>query len=370
MKSTAQRTEESPVVVGIPVRDEAERIGPCVTALVEQIGAQADHIVLLVNNTTDDTVAVARRVAIPTGTELHILERSLPPQQANAGHARRLAMEAAAEFAGPDGILLTTDADSRADPDWLAANLAEINDSADAVAGWVDLDPADWSAIPLKLHEDDARECAYDALCDEIHARLDPDPHDPLPRHTQASGASIAVTAKAFRAVGGIPAVPFAEDRAFLAALRRGDARIRHSRACHVVVSGRIVGRARGGMADTIRRRLSMPDPFLDERLEPAIDCARRATLRRRARHCFSDPALRDDFSRALRLDRRTLDAMFLQESFGAAWAEIEAASPVLRHRLVAVADLAEQMIRAELICARLRDGYADELALAPGRFP
>ena len=36
--------------------------------------------------------------------------------------------------------------------------------------------PVKWGAIPARLHEDDARECAYDALCDEIHAILDPDP--------------------------------------------------------------------------------------------------------------------------------------------------------------------------------------------------
>jgi hypothetical protein len=356
-----------PVVVAIPARDEEDRIGPCLAALVEQVGARADHIVLLVNNTTDGTIAAARRVTMPPETILHILERSLPAEEANAGHARRLAMRAAAERAGPGGLLLTTDADARVDPDWLAANIAAIGDGADAVAGWVELDPTDWSAIPLTLHEDDARECAYDALCDEIHARLDPDAHDPMPRHTQASGASIAVTTEAFLAAGGVPPVPFGEDRALLAALRRADARIRHSLACHVVVSGRIVGRASGGMADTIRRRLITPDPFLDDRLEPAMDCARRATLRRRARHCFFDPMSRDDFSRAARLDRRALDLMFQQKTFGAAWVDIEAASPVLRHRRVAVADLPEQMARAEMICARLRRDVGDAFLLVPG---
>jgi hypothetical protein len=104
-------------------------------------------------------------------------------------------MQQAAVIAGPDGILLTTDADGRVDPDWLSANVAEIRKGADAVAGWADLDRTEWGEIPMKLHEADARECAYDSLCDEIHAQLDPDPYDPMPRHTQNSGASIAVPA-------------------------------------------------------------------------------------------------------------------------------------------------------------------------------
>ena len=129
-------------------------------------------------------------------------------------------------------------------------------------------------------------------VCDEIGARLDPDPWDPLPRHTQNSGASIAVTVAAYRRAGGIPAAILGEDRAFFAALRRIDARIRHSPACHAVVSGRAEGRAAGGMAETIRRRLRTPDLLLDERLEPAADCTRRAHLRR----LFSRLLQRADF--------------------------------------------------------------------------
>jgi hypothetical protein len=355
MKRRTPRPHHGPVVIAIPVRDEEERIGSCLAALTDQIDAQADHIVLLVNNTSDGTVEAARRVAMPPGTTLHIVERTLPPEQANAGQARRLAMQEAYRLAGGSGILLTTDADSQADPDWLAANLAAIAEGADAVAGWVDLDPADWSNIPLSLHEDDARECAYDALCDEIHARLDPDPFDPLPRHTQNSGASIAVTAAAYRAAGGIPAVPSGEDRAFLAALRRQDVGIRHSLACHVTVSGRIVGRAAGGMADTIRRRLQAPDPHLDLRLEPAADCARRAALRRRFRQLYDDPARLEDIAAAVGLEQALLRDLLASKTFGVAWDDLEQASPVLRRRPVAVADLPAQMASAQRICAALR---------------
>ena len=350
------KRDRGQLVVAIPAHDEVERIVDCLTALDRQEGARLDHIVLFVNNATDGTAAAARGVPMQTGTYLHVLEQWLPPAQANAGFARRTAMQAAAVLAGPNGVLFTTDADGVVDPTWVAANLAAMAAGADAVAGWVDLDPMDWSAIPLRLHTDDAQECAYDALCDEIHARLDPDPDDPLPRHTQHSGASIAVTVKAYHQAGGIPQIASGEDRAFLAALRAVDARIRHAPECHVMVSGRIVGRATGGMADTIRRRMIMPDSFLDDRLEPAEDCARRATLRRRLRQCFTHPALARSFADDVHLEPGFIAALLKSRTFGAVWAAVEARSPILRRRPVAVADLPAEMARAQNICAVLRE--------------
>ena len=341
------------VAVAIPARDEAAHIEGCLRALDEQIGAQIDHIVLCVNNSADATATIARSMTFRTGTELHVLEPILPPPQANAGHARRFAMELAAERVGEDGVILTTDADAVVDSQWLAENLAALRAGADAVAGWVDLDTEDWAKIPMQLHEDDARECAYDALCDRIHGYLDPDPFDPLPRHTQHSGASIAVTARFYALAGGMPAVETGEDRAFFTALRHVDARIRHAPNCHVSVSGRMEGRAAGGMADTIRRRMVSPDLYLDDRLEPADACARRADLRRRLRACLADHSLAAEFAGDVRLDAVWVMALVTSGSLGRAWSAIETHSPVLQRQRVAVADLPEQMARAEALCAR-----------------
>ena len=344
-----------PVAVAIPARDEESYIAACLRALDQQAGAQIDHIVLCINNTVDRTADIARSVALRPGTQLHVMEPVLPPSQANAGHARRLAMELAAKLVGEDGVILTTDADACVDADWISENLKALEAGADAVAGWVDLDPADWAAIPIKLHEDDARECAYDALCDELHARLDPDAADPLPRHTQHSGASIAVTSRIYARAGGLPAVKVGEDRAFFVALRHVDARIRHSPACHVTVSGRMQGRASGGMADTIRRRMVSPDAYLDDRLEPADCCARRADLRRRLRACLADHALIAEFAEDAKLNAEWVRALVLAGSLGKAWTAIEDNSDVLQRRRVAVSELPEQMARAEELCCRLR---------------
>ena len=344
------------LVVAVPVRDEADWIVPCLLALDGQGEVRFDDIVLLINNSIDDTAALARAVHMHPGTRVHILERTLVPEEASAGTARRLAMEAAAAIAGPDGVLLTTDADSLVDPDWLAANLASLRSGADAVAGWVELHPVDWGAIPKRLHEDDARECAYDAMCDEIHGRLDPDPADPMPRHTHHSGASIAVTAAAFARCGGVPAVPCGEDRALIAALRRVDARVRHAPEVHVTVSGRLVGRAAGGMADTIRRRLDRPDDYLDDRLEPANVCARRASCRAELRLAWKDVGYdKTGLAGRLGLQPAELNELVVGDYFGAAWEAVEARAPTLRRKPVPVKNLYREMSAATTILNALR---------------
>jgi hypothetical protein len=344
-----------PVAVAIPARNEAAHIGACLAALAQQTNAQIDHIVLCVNNTTDDTVRLARATRLPAPTTLHVIESDLPHRCAHAGQARRLAMEKAYRLVGDSGVLLTTDADGLVDADWTQANLAALHAGADAVCGWVDLDPESWHRIPMKLHEDDARECAYDALCDEIHARFDPDPADPMPRHTQHSGASIAVTGRMYRQCGGLPAKNHSEDRAFIAALRLADARIRHAPECHVTVSGRTEGRAPGGMADTIRRRLSAPDPYLDDRLEPADLCAKRARLRRTLRLCRANPDRLPSFASETGLSAEVLGHLLRLNSFGHAWAFVERESPALKRQKVPVAGLPAQMRRAQDICDALR---------------
>ncbi len=267
-------------VIAVPVKDEAERIGTCLTALLRQREVQANAIVLVVNNTRDATAAIARGVSADIGwggtTRVEVIEVEFPPERASAGSARRMAMERAAELAGEGGVLLTTDADGRVPPDWLAANLFHLRRGADAVAGRAVLEPGDAAAIPERLHADDALECAYAAALDEIAAVMMPQAWDPWPRHTEHSGASIAVTLAAYRLVGGMPAAPISEDRRFFAALRVAGVRIRHAPEIEVVVSGRTVGRAEGGMADTIRRRLRRADPYLDDALEPALDFWRR----------------------------------------------------------------------------------------------
>jgi hypothetical protein len=86
-------TELGLLIAAIPARNEEERIEACLSALDGQVGARFDHIVLLVNNSHDRTASVVQRVQLHPATKLHLIECTLPPEKANAGHARRLAMK-------------------------------------------------------------------------------------------------------------------------------------------------------------------------------------------------------------------------------------------------------------------------------------
>lgn len=350
------------LIVGIPVRNEAHQITSCLEALEGQ-GVALDRVVLLLNNCTDGTAARVRAFQSRSSLLLDVRERTLAPHEANAGHARRVVMQICADQARDTDVLLTTDADGRVDRHWAAYNLAALADGVDVVCGRAEIDPGDAALIPASLHDDDAKECAYDRLLDEIHAWLDPDPADPMPRHTEASGASIAMTAGVYRACGGVPAVALGEDRALLEALRMIDARIRHAPEIRVTVSGRIVGRAVGGMADTIRRRLVGPDPLLDDRLEPAHDCVRRARLRGLLRQAGPAPgqAARAELAEEAGIDAALLAHILTSPGFGVRWSRIEVAGVNLRRRRVAASDLPREMAAAETILESLKSGVSPE---------
>ena len=369
--AAAEMVAASPaIIVAIPARNEAEEIGLCLRAIANQQGAAADAVVVCLNNCTDASADVVRAEAKSLPFPVLALEIVLPPERAWAGVARGIALNHAAGLAGPDGVLLTTDADGRAAPGWLAANLAAMRDGAEAVAGQADIEPEGARRIPPHLHAADADECIYAALLDELRSLLDPDPADPWPRHDEHSGASIAVTVAAFRRAGGIPAVPLAEDRAFFAALRRVDARIRHARDARVVVSARIEGRAPGGMADTIRRRLTRLDPLLDERLEFLGDAARRASLRARLHEVWRSGAGSSAGLAAiagqLGLPPAEIAMLMTERHFGTAWAVIEEQSPMLRRRRVPVASLPVQTALARELIGSLRAAGALRPAADP----
>ena len=351
-------------VVAIPARNEADRISGCLLALARQT-RQPDGVVLLLNNCTDATEATARGLANRLPYKLHVVCHAFPPDMANAGNARRKAMQCAAGLAGDDAVLLTTDADTIVADDWVERTLLAIRAGAEVVCGCVQIDPAEATLIPAHLHADDARERELITLLDATACLLDPDPTDPWPRHTEAAGASLAVTRAAFARVGGIPAIPAGEDRAFVRMLARVDAAIRHDPTVKVTTSGRLDGRAPGGMADTIRRRIRQQDEFTDDVLEPAVNAYRRIDFRRRVRLAWQRRPLGRLAPRELSADLGISDAslqmMLDTRWFGAAWADVEAKSPYLLRRRVRFTDLpreiayARQLLEVHLDTPRAR---------------
>ena len=85
---------------------------------------------------------------------------------------------------------------------------------ADLVAGFVRADRAEHAQLPIEIIRRGRLESRYEWLLAELLARLDPEAHDPWPRHRIASGASLGVTLAAYRRVGGLPPIATGEDRA------------------------------------------------------------------------------------------------------------------------------------------------------------
>ena len=242
---------------------------------------------MFANNCRDRSAELARALGAEFSLPLRVVEASLPPAKAHAGNARRRAMDVAEAWLGEervrDGVILTTDADSRVPADWIATNLAAIDAGADAVLGDIALDE-EGDLLPPALHRRGGLESAYEALLTELSALLDPLDHNPWPHHATISGASIAITRDAYLAVGGLPRVPLGEDKALVAELVRLDRKICFCPEIQVITSGRVEGRAPGGVADTLRLRSNDPDAFCDELLEPFRIAIKRAKWRGRLR--------------------------------------------------------------------------------------
>ena len=344
----------SRTVVAIPVRDEEDQIGACIAALARQSEA-LDDILLLLNNTVDRSAEIARDTAAAFGCRLHVVEVDWLDSEASAGRARKVAMDHAAELAGPQGAILTTDADGRVPPHWVARNLSHLRAGYDAVCGMAAIDPRDEAAIATHLLADDEAETRYTALLDEIAHVVDPCSWDPWPRHTHRSGASIAIRTAIYAAIGGVPDVRHGEDRALIEKLEERDCKIRHDPAISVTVSGRQLGRAEGGMAATIARRMIVQDIWADDRLEGPQAALRRIRLRRKARGVWSRHLDARFLAASLQLPQAEVEQALRSPWFGAAWAAMDKASPVLRRRPIAMRQLSAACREAERLLDDLR---------------
>ena len=285
--SSATSGDGASVIVAIPACNEEERIAACLQALGAQTTRDGSplargtfEVLLLVNNSDDATAETARSLASALPFDLDVTDVELGPDDANAGGARRLVMAEAARrltaLGLGNGVLMTTDADTCVPPRWVADILGVIDAGVDAVVGGLRLDAAEEAMLPPALRRRGALEGRYEALLCELQCRLDPNVHDPWPRHTCEPGASLALTLESFLAIGGVPKRALGEDRAICDALRRGGFRIRHAPEATVTTSGRLVGRAPGGCADTMRLRIEDPDARCDPTLEPVWSALRR----------------------------------------------------------------------------------------------
>ena len=370
-------------VVAIPVKDEEERLSACLRALARQrdrlgqpIPPTLIRVVLFANNCADRSASLARKLGLGLSLDVCVVEARLPPATANAGAARRAAMDLAEawlmEAGERDGVILTTDADSRVAPNWIAENLAAFEAGAEAVLGRIDLDE-EGAYLPQALHRRGELEDTYERLLTELSWLLDPLQHNPWPHHATISGASLGVTRAAYCRVGRLPRVSLGEDKALIALLLRQDARIRYCSTAHVITSGRTHGRAPGGVADTLAIRSREPDAFCDDFLEPFRVAFARAAWRGRLRrlHGAGRLALDQDWAIKLGISAQVVNDVLQEPGFGAAWSIIEDRSPLFVRHVLRPAELPEQIsiarrclqpARRRLRCATTRPSEIDDI--------
>lgn len=231
-------------VVVVPARDEADRIAGCLGALAAQtIGRRAFRVIVVPDGCADDTAQRARAAGDALGLGLDIVLLQGPDR--GPGAARRLGMERAADdllaAGSPSGLIATTDADSEVAPDWLARQIAHLSSGVGAVAGRIELIAAERAQLPeavLARRERDAATRLRDVRVGE-----------PTAEHHHFAGASIGVSAAAYRQVGGMEPLTVLEDAAFATRLRSAGVVIRRAADVRVSTSARSKGRVDRGLS-------------------------------------------------------------------------------------------------------------------------
>jgi hypothetical protein len=158
---------------------------------------------------------------------------------------------AAGDLSAPDDLIFSSDADTAVAFDWSAKTLRYFDEGFDAIAGIARIRGNDWGGLPPEQRRRLRQLTKYHALLSYLR-RDRSAPDDAWPNHGYEGGASIALTFGMYRKIGGCPALPCGEDRALFEAVRTAGGRIRHALDVKVFTSGRRVGRAKGGTADTI----------------------------------------------------------------------------------------------------------------------
>lgn len=363
----ARRVLDAPkAIVAIPVKNAEPHLLACLTALAAQRETSDFATILLLHNCVDRTEQVAIAAADTLPLALRILSIDLPADRGGTGWARRHLMDAAASLIVTsgvnDGLILTTEADARVAPDWVAATLAAHADGADAVAGKVDLvaSATDTPPGPLRRRYDYAER--YARLITDIDSHLDPDPLNPPPLHRQACAASLAVTVEGYLRAGGIPTTARGADRGLLTALNRAGLRVRHDPKVRATAPWALEAGA-AGVAAQFRAWSEGQTGFDTLGLEPVAQIVRRARLRRTMRKVHASGQLWNVNTWSGPLRVATIDAFKVAAlpQFQEVWAALEAISPLLAPHPLSPAQLLIETARALALVGemRLRAGLA-----------
>ncbi len=193
---------------------------------------------MVADSCDDATARIARQVLGDRGM---VIEAAL----GSVGAARHLGAARALAALGdqpPSSIwLANTDADSVVPTNWLTKQLGLAATGYQGVAGTVRLD-----------------ECFYRGR--DVAAQLMADYYTaPDGSHLHVHGANLGIRADMYLSAGGWSDAALAEDHCLWRRLREIGAKLTSSAAVCVQTSSRLQGRASGGFACTLSRKLQVP---------------------------------------------------------------------------------------------------------------
>jgi len=221
----------SALVVVVPVHDEAELLGRCLTALgvavwtARRKGLRCVVRIVLDDCSDDSALIAARHPFMVVRSDAGVV-----------GAARARGVDAALRELG--GVpahrmwIANTDADSAVPANWLTLQADLAAASADVVLGTV---RPDFTDLSPEYRENWLRTHVPGEPAGNVH------------------GANLGIRAETYAAAGGFAHVPQHEDVMLVDQSRRLGARIVASDAAEVATSARTVGRTPGGYAAFIR---------------------------------------------------------------------------------------------------------------------
>jgi glycosyltransferase involved in cell wall biosynthesis len=226
------------VGVVIPACNEEKTIDKCLRSILSSAApcmrCGSFWVVVVADSCSDQTAQRARAALGLRGEVIDCTARS-------PGAARRIGARAVLEHFrahDPKRIwLANTDADTYVPANWVDTHLSLADGDASAVAGIVELDPDELRPEVARLYRQ-----TYKLAPDGTHGHV--------------HGANLGVRADAYLDVGGWRDLKVAEDHCLWGRLMRRGWSLRSPTTSVVRTSGRLLGRAQGGFADTLLREL------------------------------------------------------------------------------------------------------------------
>lgn len=257
-KSLPRSSPNVKMIVTIPAKNEAEEIHYTINAIINQKDLDGDffdkslfEILILCHNCSDDTKQKIESISIKFSTlQLHVLE--LNSETANTvGSARRVLMNIASQRLNSDNnLIITTDADTIPDSNWLVNLQTYIESDFDLICGLINVKRDNLQKQPeefLKAKDE------YLLLKAKLESQILPNIDNPWPRHGYNWGPNLAIKKGVYDAIGGIKPLHFLEDVDMFNNVFSKGYKIRHSNNVVVTTSTRLDPRCNEGFGAELR---------------------------------------------------------------------------------------------------------------------